>query len=107
MVQLPYWYYSPSAKPGTIPMKVPFAEADLASHVLWMCPNMWQDQFNLHKKGMTPVDSMHLLLLSLKTILSMYVPKKDPMHIPVRRLLTRARKETRGQVPSLGARFPR
>ncbi len=28
---------------------------------------MWQDQFNLHKKGITTVD-MHLLLLSLKAI---------------------------------------
>ncbi len=28
---------------------------------------MWQDQFNLHKKGGTPVD-MRLLLLSLEAI---------------------------------------
>jgi hypothetical protein len=50
--QLPCRYYSPSAKAGTIPMNVAFPEADLASHVLRMCPHMWQDQFNLHKKGL-------------------------------------------------------
>ncbi len=32
-----------------------------------MCPLIWQDRFNLHKKGMTPVD-IHLLLMSLKAI---------------------------------------
>ena len=32
-----------------------------------MCPYAWQDQFNLNKKGGTPVD-MPLLLLSLKAI---------------------------------------
>ncbi len=30
-------------------------------------PDSWQDQFNLHEKGGTPVD-MHLLLLSLEAI---------------------------------------
>jgi hypothetical protein len=34
ILQLPCWYYSPSVKANTIPMNVPFAEADLASHVL-------------------------------------------------------------------------
>jgi hypothetical protein len=32
-----------------------------------MCPYTWQDQFNLHKKGETPVD-IRLLLLSLGAI---------------------------------------
>jgi hypothetical protein len=48
-------------------MNVSFAKADLASHILWMCPHMWQDQFNLHENGMTPLD-MHSLILSLKAI---------------------------------------
>jgi hypothetical protein len=48
-------------------MKLPFAEADLSSHVLRMCPYLWQDQYNLHEKGGTPVD-MGSLLLSLKAI---------------------------------------
>ena len=65
--QLPCWYYSLSMKTTTIPMNVSFAEADLASHVLLMCPYTWQDQFNLHEKGMTPMD-MHSLLLSLEAI---------------------------------------
>jgi hypothetical protein len=32
--QLPCWYYSPSVNANTIPMNVPFAEADLLSHIL-------------------------------------------------------------------------
>jgi hypothetical protein len=67
IAQLPCWYYSPSAKPSTISINVSFTKADLESHALWMCPHTWQGQFNLHKKGMTPVD-MHLLLLFLKAI---------------------------------------
>ena len=42
-------------------------KAELASHVLRMCPYMCQDLFNLYKKGGTPVD-MRLLLLSLEAI---------------------------------------
>ncbi len=49
--QLPCWYYSPSVKVKTVPMNVSFPEADLASHVLRMCPYTWQDQYNLHEKG--------------------------------------------------------
>ncbi len=51
----------------TISMKVPFAKADLPSHILRMCSYLWQNQYNLHKKGNTSVD-MLLLLLSLKAI---------------------------------------
>ncbi len=65
--QLLCWYYSPSAKAGTIPMNVAFPEADLASHVLWMCPHTWQDQFNFHEKGLNPID-MRLLLQCLEAI---------------------------------------
>ena len=57
----------PSVKATTIPMNVPFAKADLSNHVLQMYPYTWQDQFNLHDKGGTPVD-MCLLLLSLKAV---------------------------------------
>jgi hypothetical protein len=55
VVQLPCWYYSPSVEPGMTLANVPFTKADLVSCVLWMCPLICQDQFNLHKKGMTPV----------------------------------------------------
>ncbi len=61
------WYYSLSTKPSMISINVPFGKIDLASHILWMCPHTWQDQFNLHEKGMTPVD-MCLLLQSLEAI---------------------------------------
>ncbi len=33
ITQLPCWCYSPSAKPSMIPMSIPFAEADLESHL--------------------------------------------------------------------------
>ncbi len=49
------------------PANVPFTEADLASHVLRMCPHQWQDQYNLQEKDMTLMD-MHTLLASLKAI---------------------------------------
>jgi len=65
--QLPCWYYSPSVKVKTVPMNVSFAEADLASHVLRMCPYTWQDQYNLHEKGRAPTD-MRSLLQSLEAI---------------------------------------
>ncbi len=67
ILQLPYWYYSPSLKTTMIPLNVLFTKADLVSHILQMCPCKWQDQFNLDEKGGIPVD-MRLLLLSLKTI---------------------------------------
>jgi hypothetical protein len=67
VAQLPCWYYSPSHNPGMIPANVPFTKADQASHALQMCSHLWQDQYNLHKNGMTPVD-MHLLLTSLEAI---------------------------------------
>jgi hypothetical protein len=67
IAQLPCWYYSPSYNAGMMLANVPFSEADLASHVLWMCPHQWQDQYNLKEKGMTPMD-MYSLQASLKAI---------------------------------------
>jgi hypothetical protein len=67
ILQLPCWYYSLSVKANTIPMNVPFAKADLLSHIFRMCPYAWQDQYDLHEKGGTPVD-MRSLLLSLEAI---------------------------------------
>jgi hypothetical protein len=67
ILQRPCWYYSPSVKANTILTNVPFAEADLSSHILQMCPYAWQDQYNVHKKGGTRVD-IRSLLLSLKAI---------------------------------------
>jgi hypothetical protein len=67
VVQLPCWYYSPSYVNGMTPANVPFTKADLASHVLQMCPHQWQDQYNLQEKGMTPM-GMHSLQASLEAI---------------------------------------
>ncbi len=67
ILQLPSWYYSPSVKVKTVPANVSFPEADLASHVLRMCPYTWQDQYNLHEKGGAPTN-MHSLLQSLEAI---------------------------------------
>ncbi len=39
ITQLPCWYYIQITKLSMITMNVPFAEADLASHVLWMRPH--------------------------------------------------------------------
>ncbi len=67
IAQMPCFYYSPHANASTKPKNVPFMEAELGAHVLCMCPLMWQDQYNLNKKGMTPMD-MRLLLTSLEAI---------------------------------------
>jgi len=67
IAQLSCWYYGPSVKVKTVPMNVSFAEADLASHVLRMCPYTCQDQYNLHEKGGAPTDICSLLQ-SLKAI---------------------------------------
>ncbi len=64
---MPCFYYSPHANASTKPKNVPFAEAELGTHVLRMCLLTWQDQYNLNKKGMMPMD-MRLLLTSLEAI---------------------------------------
>jgi hypothetical protein len=64
---MPCFYYSPNANTSTKPENIPFTEAELGAHVLHMCPLQWQDQYNMSKKGMTPMD-MHLLLTSLEAI---------------------------------------
>jgi hypothetical protein len=61
------FYYSPHANASTKPKNVPFTEAELGAHVLHMCPLPWQDQYNMNKKGMTPMD-MRLLLTLLEAI---------------------------------------
>jgi hypothetical protein len=67
IAQMPCFYYSPHANASTKPENVLFTEAELGAHVLHMCPLMWQDQYNLNKKGMTLMD-MRLLLTSLEAI---------------------------------------
>jgi hypothetical protein len=65
--QMPCFYYSPNANASIKPKNVPFTEAKLGAHVLRMCPLQWQDQNNMNKKGMTPMD-MCLLLTLLEAI---------------------------------------
>jgi hypothetical protein len=67
IAQMPCFYYSPHANASTKPENIPFMEAELGAHVLWMCPLPWQDQYNMNEKGMTPMD-MHLLLTLLEAI---------------------------------------
>jgi hypothetical protein len=79
ITQLPCWYHSPSYVAGMSPANVPLTEADLASHVLWMCLHQWQDQYSLQEKGMTPMD-MHTLLASLEAIVRVCTHVKA--HVP-------------------------
>ncbi len=96
IAQLPCWYYSPSYIPNMTPANVQFSKADLASHVLWMCPHQWQDQYNLQEKGMTPMD-MHSLQASLKAIERVCTAEKA--HAPSgKKAFTRTRQEPRGLV---------
>jgi hypothetical protein len=67
IAQMPCFYYSPNANAGTKPKITPFTEAELGAHVLCMYPLQWQDQYNMNKKGMMPMD-MRLLLTSLEAI---------------------------------------
>jgi hypothetical protein len=67
IAQMPCFYYSPHTNASTKLKNVPFMEAELGAHVLRMCPFPWQDQYNLNKKGMTPLD-MRTLLTSLEAI---------------------------------------
>jgi hypothetical protein len=79
VAQLPCWYYSPRYNASMTPANVPFSKADLASHVLQMCPHQWRDQYNLQEKGMTPMD-MRSLQASLKAIERICTHKKA--HVP-------------------------
>jgi hypothetical protein len=67
IAQMPCFYYSPHTNASTKPKNVPFTEAELGAHVLRMCPLMWQDQYNLNKKSMLPMD-MRSILTSLEAI---------------------------------------
>ncbi len=60
---MPCFYYSPNANASTKPENLPFTEAGLGAHVLRICPFQCQDQYNINKKGMTPMDMRSLLTL--------------------------------------------
>jgi hypothetical protein len=50
---MPCFYYSPHANASTKLENISSTEAELGAHVLRMCPLLWQDQYNMNKKGMT------------------------------------------------------
>jgi hypothetical protein len=72
---MPCFYYSPHANASTKPENILFTEAELGAHVLRMCPLLWQDQYNMNKKGMMPMD-MRLLLTLLEVIERVCTHKK-------------------------------
>jgi hypothetical protein len=78
IAQMLYFYYSPNANDSAKPKKIPFTEAELGSHVLHMCPIQWQDQNNMNKKGMMPMD-MRLLLTLLEAIKRVCTFKKGKL----------------------------
>jgi hypothetical protein len=78
IAQMPCFFYSPNANTSTKPKNVPFNKAELGTHVLRMCPIQWQDQYNLNKKGMMPMD-MHSLLVSLEAIECVCTYKKSKL----------------------------
>ncbi len=78
ITQMLCFYYSPHTNASTKPKNIPFTEAELGSHVLCMCPLQWQDQYNMNKKGMTPMD-MRLLLTLLEAIERVCTYKKGKL----------------------------
>jgi hypothetical protein len=78
IAQMPCVFYSPNANAITKPKNVAFTEAELGAHVLRMCPIQWQDQYNLNKKGMMPMD-MRSLLISLEAIERVCTYEKDKL----------------------------
>ena len=58
---LPCLFYSPKANATTKEI-LPLDDADLATHLLHMCPAWWQAQYDL-SKNTTPVSTRALLLM--------------------------------------------
>jgi hypothetical protein len=105
IAQMPCFYYSPHPNASTKPKNIPFTEAELGAHVLRMCPLQWQDQYNMNKKGMMPMD-MHLLLTLLEAIERVCTYKRANRNLP-RSLLTRAKKGRNALVPIPRSGSPR
>jgi hypothetical protein len=103
---MPCFYYSPNANASTKPKNVPFPEAELGAHVLRMCPLAWQDQYNLNKKGMTPLD-MHTLLTLLEAIERVCTHEKGKQEEKAEKSSFNSKKGKKGQVLILRPAFPR
>ena len=65
LAHLPCLYYSPKANAGTKAVN-PYDDAELANHVLRMCPIAWQNQYELTQDSVP--ESMRALLPILETI---------------------------------------
>jgi hypothetical protein len=73
---LPCLYYSPRANPATKQV-LPLDDADLATHLLRMCPSKWQTQYDLTEKT-TLVNTRALLLILEKIENNAEVEAKPP-----------------------------
>jgi hypothetical protein len=92
IAQMTCFYYSPHTNASTKPKNVPFTEAGLGAHVLRMCPLPWQDQYNMNKKGLMPMD-MHSLLTLLEAIECICTHKKgNPDHEKSKKSLFKSKK---------------
>jgi hypothetical protein len=103
IAQMPCFYYSPHANASTKPENVPFLEAELGAHVLRMCPLPWQDQYNLNKKGMMPLD-MRTLLTSLEAFERICTHEKGKSE---EKSSFNGKKEKKGQVLMILPAIPR
>jgi hypothetical protein len=74
--QLPCLYNSPHATPSTKPV-IPFDEAELANLLLRMCPDSWQNQYNLNQD--TIPQDLRRLLIVLENIEKLGVTMTVPM----------------------------
>jgi len=73
---LPYLYYSPSANQATKQV-LPLDDANLAMHLLRMCPAKWQTQYGL-MENTAPVNTRALLLILEKIENNAEVETKPP-----------------------------
>jgi hypothetical protein len=83
-------------------------ESELGAHVLRMCPLQWLDQYNMNKKGMTPMD-MRSLLTSLEAIERVCTYEKGKLDTFEKsdKSSIKARKGRNALVPILWSGFPR
>ena len=86
---LPCLYYSPSANQATKHV-LPSDDANLATHLLHMCPAKWQTPYNLTEK-MTPVNTRALLLILEKIENYTEVEAKTPAPLKQQGLRVNAR----------------
>jgi hypothetical protein len=105
ITQMPCFYYSPNANASTKPKNIPFTKAELGSHVLRMCPIQWQDQYNMNKKGMVPMDMRSLLTL-LEAIKHVCTYEKGKLE-SFKKSSNKGEKGKKCLVPILWPGFPR